>query len=68
VVMLTMEVASYHPAHSHAGNGVARRPAFNMLPGDFRRILERWSRRLGKAVGSGFSLNGERLWLPEFHS
>jgi hypothetical protein len=53
VVMLTMEVASYHPAHSHAGNGFARRPAFKVLPGDFRRILERgrggWEKVLARA-------------------
>jgi hypothetical protein len=29
------------PAHSHAGNGLARRPAFDVLPGDFWRILDR---------------------------
>jgi hypothetical protein len=41
VMMLTMEVASYHAAHSHAGNGFARRPAFDVLPADFWRILGR---------------------------
>jgi hypothetical protein len=53
VVMLTMEVASYHPAHSRAGNGFARRPPFDVLPGDFWRILDRgrggWEKLLVQA-------------------
>jgi hypothetical protein len=67
VVMLTMEVALHHAAHSHAGNGVARQPAVDVLPGDFWRILDR-VRGGWENAGSGFSLNGERLWLPELRS
>jgi hypothetical protein len=53
VMMLTMEVALRHAAHSHAGNGFARRPAVDVLPGDFRRILDRgrggWEKLLARA-------------------
>ena len=48
VMTLTVEIASHHAAHSHAGNGSVREPAFDVLPGDFWRILDRvrsvWSR------------------------
>jgi hypothetical protein len=48
VMTLTVEIASHHAAHSHAGNGSVRERAFDVLPGDFWRILDRvrsvWSR------------------------
>jgi hypothetical protein len=39
VMTLTIEVASHHATHSHAGNGSAREPAFDVLPTAFWCIL-----------------------------
>ena len=41
VMTLTMEVASHHAAHSPAGKGAARQPAFDVVSADFWRILDR---------------------------
>ena len=45
LMAVTMEIASHHAAHSHAGRGAARQP-FDGLPGDFWHILDRgWTDR-----------------------
>ena len=41
VMTITMEIASHRAAHSHAGGGSAIERAFDVLPGDFQRILDR---------------------------
>jgi hypothetical protein len=40
VMTLTLEFALHHAAHSPAGKGSARQPFFDVLPGNFWRILD----------------------------
>ena len=62
-------------AKSREGGGEPRRPERDPEGDVYGKNGERmpyyprpWSRWLEKVVGSGFSLNGERLWLPELRS
>jgi hypothetical protein len=40
VVSLTTDLVSHHAAHSHPGTALATGPAFEMLRGELRRILD----------------------------
>jgi hypothetical protein len=39
-ITLTMEIAPHHDARGHTGKGSVREPAFDVLLGDFWRILD----------------------------